>query len=280
VTLEKLSIYGMMFGFLVTSTMGCSQNPVIAKVGRYAITKKDFEYRNQITALEYPSRNEDIGLQQLVKSYTLAEILQRNGHAITEQTLDQEEIRIDTHTRDRPMLEKIKAIFKGNRPAYRKVYILPVYAGRTIYFDFFLNDPKIQAPSKVLASELLAEAIKNPSSFDRLTDARDLKYIDLSISESGGIQERRANRSKEIHEPRNDQQQNEETKFWIETVLGGAVPGKMVNRVVDHRENFILVKYISFIKKNKSHQIQVVLIPKTNYQKWLDSQIAAVARSE
>ena len=135
--------------FILTALLtGCfSQDKPLAQVGNHTITAHDADYRNQVISFYYPEEKRQLGLDQLIRAYRTAEILANNGHAITPEVIENEVKRIDTQTRDPAGLAKIKAIFGEDQAAYRKIFVVPVYAERMIYFSFFLYHPEIQAPS-------------------------------------------------------------------------------------------------------------------------------------
>ena len=141
-------------------------NPVIAKVGNFEITKQDADQRDQVVRSNYPESEKGLGLEQLIRGATSAEILKSHGFDVSDKLVREDQIRIEQNTRARANLEKIKAIFKGDMDAYRRVFIFPDLADRVLY-SYFTESQVMQAESKNRAQKIIpeAQAAKNLKEF-------------------------------------------------------------------------------------------------------------------
>lgn len=168
-------------------------NHLIAQVGNFKIYKLDVKKQNQVTHLFYPNAAKDIGLSQLTKSFTHADILKNNGVEITELMLRKEERRIDDNTRSPQTLQKLKGIFKDDDEAYRRVFILPLLADRMIH-SFFMNNPRIQESSRKKAEEFIEVLRLGPQngaaliSIDKLAKKSDYTVKTVLVSYAEGIE--------------------------------------------------------------------------------------------
>ena len=70
--------------FLLTS---CTRNNPVVKVGDYTLMEKDAHYRSAVIKIYFPDDNRDLGLDQLVRAYTYAQILKNHGREITPEII-------------------------------------------------------------------------------------------------------------------------------------------------------------------------------------------------
>jgi hypothetical protein len=269
---------------------------VIATVGDYEITQKDKVLRDQIQQIFYPQDPHSYGLDQLTTAYTYAQILKNNGHEITEHLLRAEDMRINKNTKAPEVLKKIRDLFKGDDEAYQKVFILPTYAERTIYYDFFAKNPKAQEHSLGKVREFLSELEKTKSPLQELARKSDLTFKKFTLSKEKGIEweketslkkaggapekpgliDMSAQAPAEIRHQIDQETQGkslESAQFWVDNVIKHMKPGEVFQSPVDFEETWLIVKYGKLISKGK-FQLEAVFIPKDNYQQWLDAETA------
>lgn len=274
------------------------QSPTIAKVGSYTITQQDIDLQEQVLRLSYPQYQGDLkqaALKQLTDAFTFAEILKNNGHPITPETLKKESDRIDKTTLMPEALAKIKSIFGGDDKIYLKVYILPVYAGRVIYYEFFLHDKKVQAEPLAAAESFLQLALKSPQAF---VDKKN-KKIQFTVSRARGIEwkEEKVGRlkkappseppptsaaPKEIQDKLKQDQQTQESaegKRWIEEIISKLKAGGVHSQVIDQQTDYWVVRLVKVSVKDKdSFEMEAALFPKADYSKWLEAEKAKISR--
>jgi len=271
---------------------------VIATVGDYEITQKDKTLRDQIQHVFYPKDPHSYGLDQLTTAFTYAQILKNNGHEVTEHLLRAEDMRINKNTKAPEVLKKIRDLFKGDDEAYQKVFILPTYAERTIYYDFFTKNPKAQERSLGRVREFLSELEKTKSSLQDLAKKSDLIFKKFTLSKEKGIEWEKETPAKKTGgapekpglidmsvqapaEIRNHVAQElqgkslESAQFWVDNVIKYMKPGEVFQSPVDYEEAWLVVKYVKLLGKGK-FQLEAVFIPKDNYQQWLEAETAKI----
>ena len=269
---------------------------VIATVGDYEITQKDKVLRDQIQRVFYPQDPHSYGLDQLVNAFSYAQILKNNGHEITEHLLRAEDMRINQNTKAPEVLRKIRALFKGDEEAYKKVFVLPTYAERTIYYDFFSKNPKAQERSLAKVRKFLDELNNTQTSLQDQARASDLVFKKFTLSKEKGIEWEKETRSKdrgdapgspgiidmstqapaEIRDHVDQELQGkslESAQFWVDNVIKYMKPGEVFQSPVDYEDTWLVVKYVKLLGKGK-FQLEAVFIPKDNYQQWLDAEMA------
>jgi hypothetical protein len=267
-------------------------NPILGKVGDYEITQQDVRYRNDLFHVYSPNEKASPGLEQLIKAFTYAQILKNNGHPITDDILKKEEQRIDQKTLVPEKLEIIKSIFKGDNQSYRKIFILPTYVERTIFYDFFLKDPAAQAASKKVASDFLDSVLKNPSRFSTLAQKNNLKTHQLFISQTEGVyfelpKELQDNISAGENETpeaitqelkkQTQSQKDVEAEKWIEEVINPLQVGQVFSQIIDNGEYWLVARLSKKPKKSTSPFVmESVTFPKADYSQWLEKETAKV----
>ena len=260
----------------------------IAQVGDYSITAQDVKYKNAITQIYYPEEKRDLGLQLLIKSYTTAQILKNNGHEITESILATESARIDKNTLRPEMLAQIKAVFSGDERAYQQVYILPIYAERVLYYEFFLHDASIQAPAKQLAEEFLQSALKSPPGFEAIATKSSTKTASFTVSRSRGIEWSQSPKQtlKDLLPPTaannapadvqmktsagsNSKSISEEGQKWIQEVVNTLKPGQVFPKVIDRHDMWMVTRFVGISEEEKdAYHFVGAMFPKADFTAW------------
>ncbi len=105
---------------------------VLVSIGEYNIRVKDKNYRDKIEWIIYPQDDSERGLEVLKRAFTYARLLTKYGEKITERHLLDAEMQIDPALMGRPILKKIRDLFGADEDAYRKVFLLPLYAEKTL----------------------------------------------------------------------------------------------------------------------------------------------------
>lgn len=271
----------------------------VMQVGQFLITQQMINDRDKIIGISYPFQKESLGLLQLQKAYTDAQVLINNGHKINDDVLFGEMKRIEENTLAPDKLQEIKDIFSQRKEAFLKTYILPIYAQRVIFFDFFLNDPKIQNESRQKADNFLRQAKAKPQDWDQLIKSMGLKSIQAEVSAIDGFQfvketdESADDRPGLVDKsPQSEQQAQMKAKFeqrkqktanqagekWIDEMINPTPPGSVIRQVINIGEVGWLVAYYigPHPKKSGTHNLKVAIIPKRNFSKWHENEVKKV----
>ena len=244
----------------------CSkQKQIIAEVGAYKITQKDINYRNKIIKLYDPKETRDLGLAQLTRAFSYAEILNSYGQSINEKMLLQEAIRIDKETQIPNFLLKIKSVFDDDHDAYLRIYVLPVLVERMIYYDFFVNNLSVHKESYNDAMKFLKLALKSTKAFHRLGQKQGLDFARFVVSEKTGLRPMGA-----IPDvPPSDEQ----AKRWITNVVSKLKPGEIFPEVVNTEEHWKAIRYVGpYQNKTNEHLLEAVLFKKISFDEWIKSE--------
>lgn len=286
-----LALVSLIVAVGVAVTLYLRRDRTIATVGDYEITPRDVNYRDQINRMFYPDDPDSYGLEQLTKSLTFAQILKNNGLEINEHTLRTEEMRINQNTKDPAMLRKIQELFAGDDDAYQKVFILPTYADRTIYYDFFIKNQKVQSKSLSRVREFIAEVTTSKKSLAEVATLQNHPIRTFSISRREGIVWNAASppgkNAKDAPQPvkvstapiavqaqvdrRFQAEGQQSAEFWIEKVLPRLKLGDMLPEPVDFGEQWLVVKFSKPLSKDK-FQMEAVSFPKDSYEEWLAAE--------
>lgn len=287
-----MAITGSVLALILTScTRGCATSePSVLVIDGYRITKTAISQRDEVARIYYPQNTTSVGLKQLSDAYLTASVLRRNGHEIDDVVLQKEAERIEKNTLMPEMLARIQAIFGKDREAYKMVFVLPTYAERTIYFDFFLRNSALQANSRRVAEEFLRRALASPQRFAELVaaDKKTLAPFTVSLHEGikwqntdesaaqvsgAGAREMPPGLSKEIA-ARQERTQSAEGKRWIQDIVNNLKPGEIWNAVLDAGEQWQIVRYKG--PKGDAHALEAVFFAKADFQKWFDAEKSQV----
>lgn len=280
------------------------------EVGRYSLTEKDIQYRQKVALVYYPlEKDPHLGLLQLKKAYSLAEILARHGRPITEQVLNSEEYRIEQNSKDPITLKKIIDLFNGDKESYRRVFVLPTYAERVIYFDFFLNNFKIHEKAHQYAVDFYTKIKSDPKNFFKMAAQLGYKKSLLTISKKYGFQWQAESSIKQNSNLKSSSTSQtvidlsseavaaktqrhkieEEAKLievneaahWITEIASPTKPGEVVEKIIDRSEVYMVVRYLGPKRANgDQYNFEVVLFPKINFANWLNEEMRKVVIKE
>ncbi len=276
------------------------KNPVWAEVGDYKITKEEAQYRDRVIRIYYPQDNRRLGLQQLIGSYIHAQILKNNGAEITEDILAKEEARIDKQTLVPETLSKIKGIFGPDNRSYRRVFILPTYADRVIYFEFFLRDPKVHGKLLTNAEDFLKAAKETPDKMRSMAENKLYPITHFTVSQKEGLQAEKEKKKGDDKDPMHaagnqqdgakappeldarfraqmEEQREEEAKKWINDILKPLKQGEVYGKLVDQSQQWYVVRNLGLVPKKKdTYQFDAVIFPKADYGAWSEAEMKKV----
>ncbi|WP_413290988.1 hypothetical protein [Bdellovibrio sp. HCB337] len=260
------------------------RDPVLARVGDTRIRRSEALYRDQIIRLSFPEEKRSMGLYQLIKSAIHYEILKNHSIPFPNDVLQKEEERIEKNTRNPEQLKTIKDIFKETPEAYRSVFILPTLVDRVIYYDFFLNDEKIQASSVQPALDFLKQAQTSENGFRQAAIKKNLVPQKVLVSEKDGVQWKSLESSQDTvdkNTPKHSQKTGMTPSLesgdgdynkWNE-LLVGLKPGQVAPMPINFGEAW-LVLYYHNKPSPTSYELEVVSFPKLEYAKWFEAEKA------
>jgi hypothetical protein len=285
------------------STSGCSKDPVVAVVGSYKITRRQAEFRNKVIRHQYPNETRNLGLDQLIKAYTDAEIMKMNGRPITQETVEREEKRIDQQTLMPEKLAEVKDIFGKDRDAYLSVYVLPTFAERVIFYEFFESTPQFHEHSRQIASTVLSEA-KKLNGFEAVAKRFGTPLRKFKVAEKKGLvfdDDPRLNGDDEERpgisdqSPANFQKQmilakmkerekeeeakrppNQEAMKWINEIIKPLKPGMFHPEVLNHNGRWFVVRLVKVVKPGKEYEMEGLFLPREDFGKWYETQRAKI----
>ncbi len=268
----------------VLTLPACTKSKVLARVGSLAITEEDVRLRDQVIQFYYPSTDGSHGLEQLKQSFLNAEILANNGMTVTREVLEKEADRIEKTTLMPDKLKEIKAIFGRSTDKYLHVYVLPTYADRVIYFEFFPSNHGIHAPRFNDANQYLQAAMKGKAPAVssevkkvkfRLTPELGLDFIPVatvkgprapdarnapSEASAKGMPESVQKKLQDAGQTRSVYQQ------WQEKIIPETQVSKYIPEVIDMGDHFLVAK------RTKENEFEGFLFPKENYEKWHEAE--------
>lgn len=284
----------VLLTLLCAALPACSRDPVALKAGAREIRRSDLRAREKIVRLYFPEYSGDAAQaarKQLTDAFVAAEILDRHGLPVTTATLQAEADRIEKGTLMPEKLKAIQAIFGDDRDAYLRDYVLPVYVDRVLYYEVFLHDPRIQAPSLERARALLEELrVKGGSFRDR---PRELPHFRFSVSRERGVEiespkpeeapsaapasgeaETRA-RNRLVESGRQGTALDAER--WLREIVATLKPGEVFGQVIDQNERWWIVRYLG--QARGKSRFEGIALPKLDYAAWLERERSGIPLS-
>lgn len=281
---KKIVIIGVLASALGIYLFKKSSQQVALKVGTWTFTEQEIEYRNKIIFYLESGDNRKLGRHQLREAALNAAVLMQNGHNITRETLLKEAARIDQTTLAPEKLQGVKNIFGDDYESYLKVYVMPVYANRVIYFDFFLRDQNVQKESLAKANLFLQNALSQGGDLKNVAEKNGLRSILAHFSLSDGLQKFEDERSDGPESQSSGapavvqqaMQKNEKLSLsdnsrWVDQIFKKLKPGQVFNQVIDVHEGWQVVKLIKQVSQDK-YLIEVVDLPKEDFNSWFERE--------
>jgi hypothetical protein len=255
------------------------------------ISRRDAEYRDEIIRFYFPEDKRKLGLEQLINSYTNAQILKHVGHDITPEVLQKEEERIDKNTLQPKKLEQIKAIFAGDSAAYRRVYILPTYADRVIYYEVFAREPRFHEESLKRAEQIRDEARKTGSPLAALAKKHGYSFSEFTVSREKGVEWKLPAEISDLPpempttmdpsvqaslKQRERNQQSVEGEKWIREIISPLKPGEVAQQIINLQEHWQIVRFLKKSGQDR-YEMESLAVNKANYNEWFEKEKAKVA---
>ena len=270
---------------LLLFLFSCTRNSPVAKVGDYTLSEKDAAYRSAVIKIYFPDDNRNLGLDQLVRAYTYAQILKNHGHEITPELVQKEDQRIDKNTAAPDSLAKIKGVFGNDKESYLKDFVFPTLAERTIFYDFFSKDPSIHKESREAAQIFLNTVLTDPKAFSALAAKQKRSVGEFWVSLTEGlspVQKQEGTRILPNAPPevmrKMEGGKSELGQKWVEEIIRPLKPGNISPKVIEEQEQYMVVRYSGPVKgKPNTYLMQSVRFPKADYGKWLREESQKVS---
>lgn len=286
----------------VFAVVGCTKpgDVVKARVGDFEIRAKDADQRTKVLRIYQPEDKRDLGLEQLIRFYKLAQILKNNGQKLDDAVLAKESERIDKTTLMPALLKSIKGVFTKDgvfdEKAYHRIFILPQYADRMIYYEFYLNDPTAQKDSLAKAQAFLEASRQAPDAFLKqcleheagprlftVTPVEVVWKIGRKPKAPGGPEAPSGSAMTAPPEVQarmqqtQNAQQSDESRAWMR-VAETLKPGEVFGQVINNGETWIVAR---LDKKagggdRVRYEMQAAMLPKSDYGKWMEVEDAKV----
>src|SRR5206468_2170285 len=125
-----------------------------------------------------------VATYQLMRAYLGAEILAKYDRPVTASVLESEAQRIEKTTLMPEKLKELRGLF-DSREDWLRLYVLPVYVNRVIYFDFFMHHPAFHFEPRNKLEDFKRELEKSHAKMEVLAKQRQLSYSEIRISKNG-----------------------------------------------------------------------------------------------
>jgi hypothetical protein len=269
----------LIFSLLISGCQWFRSNTV-ATVGDYQITQQDLNYRKKVIKIYNPRETRDLSYLQLKEAFLLASILKNNGVEVSDTTLKKEASRINEKSNNQEVLAKIRAVFGKDIESYLKVYVLPIYVKREIYYNLFLKSESIHDETLKKAKLIIASAESSRENLQALATQNELRFLEFYISPRYGMVP--------FSEIENFvKKQYDESfkgsnigKLWVDEVVSSTKPGEIYKNIVNFGETWLVVKYVKQFKKTDFYHIQGIEIKKIAYSEWLANEKLKIKISE
>lgn len=262
------------WGVVAWGLLACTRpasDLIVGRAGSRTLTARDVALRDAVVREENPAETRALGFLQLCRAYELAEVLGRNGRPVTDDILIAEAKRIDAATRDRSTLERIRALFRGDEAAYRRVFVLPTYVGRVGPFEFFPNDPAVQATSRLRAETFLAKMRTDPTSFRQRRKEYDaLREFEVSATDGWRWLPETPQSASASAIVKCDRTLGDR---WRKEILPHVNPGAVVPHVIDLGHRWLVARYRGV--RRSVHAFDAALFDKGDFHRWLEAELVA-----
>lgn len=260
--------------------IGCSWDKKVAQVGDYPIYQSAVECRDAVVAINFPDDKRKLGLEQLIQSYRVVQVLKNYGQEVTEAIVKQEKEHIDKTSITPDKLAQIKEACKGaDSKGYVNGFVIPHYAERTIYHDFFLHSSQIHQDPLVKATKFKEAIQYSPQQFASTALKEKIPLAEFKVSLARGIEPNKVKKiegyySKEMmNPPLLPGDSSQEGNKWIEQIISPLSPGEVYPQLVDQGDVFVVVKYLrSIAPRDKLYEVQAAVFPKLSYNEWIEPE--------
>ena len=251
----------------------CTRNKTLAEVGSLNITKNDVDLRMKAMAVFAPQQNESIALEQLIRSFTIAEVLKKKGLKDLDKEIDAEAKRIEDSAKGNPKMAEVKKTFGRDEASFKKIFVLPMLADRLAYTEGYLKDEDFHKAQKEKANQFLAEMQKSSGSFEETAKKYGFLYKKGSVDPVKGLVWDADKNSGNVNLPSGPFIAQQ----WKKAALDNTASGKVASSLIDQGNFWVALKNNGLASKDKGHmQIAAVAIFREPFGAWLEKNRSAV----
>lgn len=254
--------------------VGCTRNPIVAEVGSTKISKKEVELRAQAMKAFSPQLNDKIALEQLIRSYTLAEVMKSKGMKGFDESVAQEAKRIDDSSKNNPKMAEVKKVFGRDDAAFKKLFVVPMLADRLAYMEGYLKDQEFHKNQKEKAEKFLVDSQKNSGNMEEMAKKNGYFYKKGVMDSAKGLvweADRNVASGNLPGGPFIAEQ-------WKKTVLNNTPAGKVAPTLVEQGNMWVVLKNGGASAKAKgATEVVAVVIPRQPFGAWLEKNKSSVS---
>jgi len=227
---------------------------------------------------------------QLTKYFKMAAIMKKYGQPVTHEILEKEAERIEENTQRPEWLKKIKDMFQGDHNAYLRVFVLPVYVERSLYYDLFVKSKIIQKEPFERVQSFHQQVLSDGTSFVESAKKTEAKIIPLKVSYEDGVQwgdpkekeptqnvvdQTKAEQKKWMDKmARSRPSETAEVDRWVKDILTPLKPGMVSARLIDNETSWSVIKLVKKSgQKNTVYQLEAAVFPKLDWGAWIASEL-------
>lgn len=251
----------------------CTKNKPVAEVGSTSITKKDVEMRLKVMSVFSSQPDEKIALEQLIRSYTIAEVLKNKGLTKLNDEITRESKRLSESAKTNPKMGEIQKVFARDTESFNKVFVLPMLVDRLAYTDGYLKDETFHQPKKDKAEQFLNETKKTPDAFELLAKQRGFAYKTGTVEPIKGLIWDKDKETKSVSLPTGAFVAQQ----WKKSALDSTPSGKISDSLIDQGNFWVAIKNLGPSPKDKNIQkIAVAVIFREPFGAWLEKNRAEI----
>jgi|688.fasta_scaffold244254_1 hypothetical protein len=271
--MKKTNLLPMLLGINL-ALVGCTKNPVVAEVGSVKISKKEVELRAKAMKVFSPQLNDKSALEQLIRSYTLAEVMKNKGMKGFDESVDQEAKRIDESSKNNPKMAEVKKAFGKDQAAFKKLFVVPMLADRLAYMEGYLKDQEFHKAQKEKADKFLSDCQKNTGSMEEMAKKNGFMYKKGVMDSAKGLvwdADRNVASGNLPGGPFIAQQ-------WKKSALDHTPSGKVANTLLEQGNMWVVLKNGGASSKVKGGtEVMAVVIPRQPFGAWLEKNKSSIS---
>lgn len=248
---------------------GCTRRQTLAEVGAYRITDSDVNLRLKSTSLfDTSKKSQKTALEELIASYTLAEIIKNKKNQRLKKSIEEESRRLESITALKPKIDELKKLFGKDMAAFKRIFILPLVVDRLAFDEIYMQDEQFQQARKQRAEKFLSEVRSNPVSLESTSKKYGYMYKRGRINPAIGVINWETD--PQISNPTLPSDQNTLNR-WKKQVLNSTANGHVASTLIDQGTIWIALRPVTTGKASDVAKIEAVIINKEPFSEWVRS---------
>jgi len=271
----------------------------IARVGTYHISEDEVKARDRLIGASFEGEKRSLGLEQLVRTYVQASLLDRYAIGVTREELMEEASRLDKTGRSEDALADIKNLFGSDQDMYLKVYVYPLLVERKLRDHVFKRQPQIQRMVLDRAEAFLSRVRGSRYRFEVTARSEGLNIRYLRVTRRAGFEyfadrpdlvrtaaERRAARHtygefrRQLARQRLlniDPALQATVDRWFSHIIAKTPVGEVYPSLIAQGDGWLVVRRLAPFPKNLPGALfVVVMFPRVNFAEWLEAESTSV----